>query len=73
MKHIKTFKSFLNEGGIGYDTIADEVYSKVKQYGSNWETHATKMLKTYDLSKNEFEDILNMLRGEDYFDTGEFE
>lgn len=70
---IKKFKEFhaLNEGGIEYDTIADDIYAKTKGDFKNWEKIARKMCKSYDLSKDETTSIIQMLAGEDYFDTGD--
>ena len=59
-----------NANGLSYDSIAKQVYDKVKNK-RDWEKDAEKALKFFHLAKDEETEIMNMLRGEDYFDTGD--
>ena len=70
-KSLETPSENLNESGIGFDAIADEIFSKF-QNDPNWEVEAKKFLDGMMLQQDEITDILNMLRGEEYFDSSEF-
>lgn len=56
--------------GHTYDTIADSIYKEFKK-DKNWEHEAKLSLKDeWGVNKEEYERILDMLHGEDYFDDG---
>jgi len=62
----------LHESGISLDSIADYLYGKLKS-DKNWEKKAKTELKLMNIDNTNLKNIMNMLRGEDYFDIGEIE
>ena len=68
----KVDESKVNEGGHSFDKIASDIYNKLKN-DKNWEDKAKKMIHDYTTERSEVSDIMGMLRGEDYFDTGEID
>lgn len=58
--------------GHDVDSILDSVYKKLKR-DRNWESKAKGMLRKWTRDKNKIKDMMNDLRGEKYFDTGDVE
>ena len=70
-KSLLTAKKKLKEN-ISYTSIADDVYNQLgAKYSNNWDKKALEILADYDLTTNETNSIIDLLNGENYFDTGE--
>lgn len=67
------YNDILQENGIDYTQIADVIYKNIKHFGTEWENHAKAECKSWNLTKDETKNIMDILRSEDYFDTGEIE
>ena len=60
----------LEESGLGFDSIADQMYEEFKM-SINWEDNVRGELKKMMLGKDTINRILDKLHGEDYFDDGQ--
>lgn len=65
----------VDEGGHSFTDIADEIYNDIvkSKKQRQWQEIAMKKIKVWTKSKDDIQDIMNILHGEDYFDDGEMD